>query len=395
MSIAADQAKERGNKAYSSGNYKDAVSCFNEAISIAKKESISDKVYFSNRCAAYLKLDDGQNALNDANECIKLDENWAKGYSRKGAALFALKRYQDAAAAYKSGLKVDPANVVLQQGLARCHGAGNASSGSIKQFVLKDPAVSVLFLFRFMGLVQFVLYLIPGQSGGYYSQGFGRFFKVFAMEYLLALMNSCGRPQKNLEYGKRVLQDSSLHMFAYCLLSLTATPYVMSMVPVLLVEMVHITWYIASILTILKSPLLQTASMVVDPIAERIVGHPQWKNLSTSAKWNETNTRLPVRRCVMIILLGISNLFQLLTPSRNFMHCLVYWQYIRLVYSISITMQDAFRQVDGTLLRLLHHPKCPPAILRGYMKVKTTLSSMATPPSSNSGQSPFSKCNIL
>ena len=43
----------------------------------------------SNRAAAYMKLDDADAALRDADACIKLQPQWAKGFARKGAALRA------------------------------------------------------------------------------------------------------------------------------------------------------------------------------------------------------------------------------------------------------------------------------------------------------------------
>jgi len=60
----------------------------------------ANHVYFSNRSAAYLKQGNGNKALEDANSCIALNPGFAKGYSRKGAALHHLKRYNDSIAAY-------------------------------------------------------------------------------------------------------------------------------------------------------------------------------------------------------------------------------------------------------------------------------------------------------
>lgn len=60
-------------------------------------------MYFSNRSAAYLSKKDAENALSDAEQCIKLNTSWAKGYSRKGAALHALRRYDEAKEVYEEG----------------------------------------------------------------------------------------------------------------------------------------------------------------------------------------------------------------------------------------------------------------------------------------------------
>lgn len=42
--------------------------------------------------AAYLSMGDADKALDDAESCIKVNGSWAKGYTRKGAALHKLKR---------------------------------------------------------------------------------------------------------------------------------------------------------------------------------------------------------------------------------------------------------------------------------------------------------------
>lgn len=63
----------------------------------------SQHVYFSNRSAAYLSKKDADSALADAEQCIKLNPSWAKGYSRKGAALHALKQYKEAEEVYEEG----------------------------------------------------------------------------------------------------------------------------------------------------------------------------------------------------------------------------------------------------------------------------------------------------
>jgi tetratricopeptide (TPR) repeat protein len=63
-------------------------------------------VFFSNRSAAYLSKGDAASALGDGERCIALNPTWAKGFTRKGAALHALKRYEDAIETYSAGLEV-------------------------------------------------------------------------------------------------------------------------------------------------------------------------------------------------------------------------------------------------------------------------------------------------
>lgn len=95
------------------GNTSEAIGHYSSAIRLDG----ANHVFFSNRSAAYLKKGDAHNALEDANSCIGLNPAFTKGYSRKGAALHALKRYNDSMAAYEEGLGKFPDDAALKKGL--------------------------------------------------------------------------------------------------------------------------------------------------------------------------------------------------------------------------------------------------------------------------------------
>jgi len=109
----AEQFKAAGNAALQAGKVSEAIENYTKAINLDG----SNHVYFSNRSAAYLKKGEGNNALEDANSCIGLNPQFAKGYSRKGAALHSLKRYNDSIAAYNEGLGKFPNDAGLKKGL--------------------------------------------------------------------------------------------------------------------------------------------------------------------------------------------------------------------------------------------------------------------------------------
>ena len=58
------------------------------------------------RSAAYLHKKDVDHALADAEECIRLNPDWPKGYVRKGAALHTMNKLDDAIATYEEGVLV-------------------------------------------------------------------------------------------------------------------------------------------------------------------------------------------------------------------------------------------------------------------------------------------------
>lgn len=112
MSTAED-FKAAGNAALQEGNTSLAIENYTKAINADG----SNHVYYSNRSAAYLKKGDAHNALEDAQACIALNPAFAKGYSRKGAALHSLKRLNDAISAYEEGLAKFPTDAGLKKGL--------------------------------------------------------------------------------------------------------------------------------------------------------------------------------------------------------------------------------------------------------------------------------------
>nr|GMD98232.1 hsp70-Hsp90 organizing protein 3 [Ipomoea batatas] len=121
----ADEAKGKGNAAFSAGNYAEAVRHFTEAISLAP----TNHVLYSNRSAAYASLGNYSDALIDAQKTVELKPDWSKGYSRLGAAHLGLHSYDEAVAAYKKGLEVDPNNEALKSGLADAQSAQGRSRG--------------------------------------------------------------------------------------------------------------------------------------------------------------------------------------------------------------------------------------------------------------------------
>mmetsp|Transcript_9609 Transcript_9609/g.35991 ORF Transcript_9609/g.35991 Transcript_9609/m.35991 type:complete len:485 (-) Transcript_9609:35-1489(-) len=118
--LQAEQYKNQGNIAFKNGFVEEAIRLFSCAIDLDDQ----NHVYYSNRSAAYLKLGSAKSkAFQDAKKCVELKPDWAKGYSRKGAAELALGRLQDAQDSYRLGLRYDPGNPALQSGFEKAREA--------------------------------------------------------------------------------------------------------------------------------------------------------------------------------------------------------------------------------------------------------------------------------
>ena len=122
----AEEAKAAGNAALSEGRLEDAVAAYTEAITLEP----DNHIFHSNRSGAYARASNFAQAEADAARCIALAPGWARGYSRRGFALFSLSRFEEAAAAYEKGLGIDPDDQSLRDGLRKAQGmAGRASAG--------------------------------------------------------------------------------------------------------------------------------------------------------------------------------------------------------------------------------------------------------------------------
>jgi len=129
----AAQAKVKGSDAWSKGDYQGSITHFTSAIELSTTNNTDFlKVLYSNRSAAYLKLNKITEALRDSNKCIEIDSNWSKGYARKGDALLSSKLYTEAYNAYNAGLRISPNDSILteksEQAMRAIRNAASTSS---------------------------------------------------------------------------------------------------------------------------------------------------------------------------------------------------------------------------------------------------------------------------
>ncbi|GMF98451.1 unnamed protein product [[Candida] boidinii] len=112
--MSAEEFKAQGNAAFSAKDFDTAIDFFTKAI---EASPTPNHVLYSNRSACYASKKDFQKALDDAEECVKINPTWAKGYNRVGAAQFGLDELESAETSYKKALELDPSNAMAKSGL--------------------------------------------------------------------------------------------------------------------------------------------------------------------------------------------------------------------------------------------------------------------------------------
>ncbi|KAI9278519.1 hypothetical protein BDA99DRAFT_429072 [Phascolomyces articulosus] len=124
-----NRLKEEGNKFFKQNNYPEAIRFYTMAVDLSWSRPLWEPLAFqyvreelstilSNRSAARLATKEYVDALVDAEMVTRLKREWSKGWFRKGKALWALGRAEEAQAAFLTGLRFDHESEELRKALA-------------------------------------------------------------------------------------------------------------------------------------------------------------------------------------------------------------------------------------------------------------------------------------
>jgi tetratricopeptide (TPR) repeat protein len=155
---SCEQHRKKGNEAFVAGEYAQAILWYTRAIdeseglsgTLVKDEEEEDEkednastpssddkkkdnkkeddpnffkgrsICYANRSACFLKLGHHDKALKDAEICTQLNPTYIKGYFRRGMALHAQKRFEEALPYLVKCLKMEPKNKQIQQAVKFC-----------------------------------------------------------------------------------------------------------------------------------------------------------------------------------------------------------------------------------------------------------------------------------
>ncbi|GJP48731.1 hypothetical protein CLOM_g8008 [Closterium sp. NIES-68] len=101
--------KQKGNEAFKKGQFSAAALAYKRALEAAAESGEAPREtasVHSNLSCSLLKLGHKEEALEAAQQCTELRAEWNKGWFRKGEALFALQRYDEAEEAYRQALEL-------------------------------------------------------------------------------------------------------------------------------------------------------------------------------------------------------------------------------------------------------------------------------------------------
>lgn len=104
------QAKEKGNQYFRNKAFREAIQCYTQAIDICPAKEPDRAVFFKNRAACWLKLEEHEKALSDCLSALQLSPGDVKTIYREAQALEGLDRLTEALVETKKLLSIDPRN---------------------------------------------------------------------------------------------------------------------------------------------------------------------------------------------------------------------------------------------------------------------------------------------
>ena len=133
-----EEIKASGDAAFNAKDFERAERHYSSALQRAAEVSVNEPLpnvlisaLFSNRAGARAMRHQHAEALEDGRMALRHRPGWARAYCRVGAALSALRRFDEARDTYEQGLRNEPGSAELQAGLTEVLSRlGNGAGGS-------------------------------------------------------------------------------------------------------------------------------------------------------------------------------------------------------------------------------------------------------------------------
>lgn len=337
--------------------------------------------------------------------CIpQANATFTKGHSRKGAALYRLARYPEAVAAYEKALELDASNADTRQALAEARKAVDDMrrrpsveelKGKAADFLAKNRQAALLALPRLFLVINALLYILPLSAA--FSMGCYRRAVMGAMAtYATLLFQKHGRPHFSMQYLARLVPDPAMQ-YLFLSLLLFPRPNALGLGAILLVEGLQALWFVTAVLDLYSPHLCRRISGQMTRLGCMFTQDPRYGTLSPQRKWQVLFERAPVLAVNLEIYAAAMLVLELVTPRRNLMGLFLFGQYLQLRYMLDQNgvVKNAFKQLDTRILGLVNHPRCPPAVGKGYNFVRDYLHKAAQLPDPNQPQAARPRCTVM
>ena len=322
----------------------------------------------------------------DGNCAIDAKATWWKGYSRLGAALQKNGEWDDAETTYKLGLKQVPdssGKAKLNAELLACQ--GRRPGGTTKPKSNVNMWVTVQSYLRWFIVFNTLVHCVPfvNIAGfGYRNVLLGCLFK-----YCLTISYH-GKPSMTAEYGIKVVKDLSMHyLFLTFIMLMVGKPNILVLFPLVTPDI----YLLAGEFAVTSPALASTLSSPMKYVAKKMYGTDNYSMLST---------QILAFNCMAEIGLGMTSIFELLTPQRNVIATVILWQFLRTRYMLMDDMKAAFSKLNSSLTYYIGTVPVIGSLWKLVQKLCNYMSAMPEAPTPGSAPKGMmaklaSKCTIM
>jgi len=344
-----EEFKDLGNEAFKAKQFTTAVQHFTKAIELKP----GYHVLHSNRAGAYANLGKWRESLQDAEKCIELNKDFAKGYGRKGAAHEAMGDLENAKAAYAAGLAVDPNQQTIKLSLSAVESKMAARAAARERGGTEAIGADSPPMLNYAIVSAAIFYILPvlGSRIGFY--GYRVCVILSAFKYARALYQKYGISRAVLQEMGKIMQDDNAH---YLVLSLVLVPW--RPVPFVIIPMV--TYSVGAMVPIMATQLDQFPSFMrgfLQPKVEFMAGPEGQMLIMAFASTSE-------------VMAAVTLTLSLFTGLRNIGILFIYLKFLSWRYDSSEWTKRAVWQLRDKAGEYAHHRYAPKVVGLVYEKIK-------------------------
>jgi hypothetical protein len=335
-------------------------------------------------------------ALADAEQACELNASWNRGWARKGAALFALKRYKDAADAYhEAGMKseessqdpgkyffekqrclseLEPKPAAAGERARRPPRAQQPQAGPYAQVPLPNPSGPPQPWDTARDALPLALRVLSLACALAYALGFddGMFVPSLLIQGLamgLSVLRTAGMPRMDPQWVETALGHPDAIPSLLCVTYATFPP---SIIALLVVHALGLSPMLKQARSLMERlAMTQLAQRMDAALASRYPG-----SNSLAAQWVSFEDAMQLHAAKFELSLGIALLLQLLSSNRNIVAPLVFSQTIKLRYMSSAATREACRLLDASLAPMAQRF----GFERGYARAQRVAAKFVAPP---------------
>jgi len=166
------ELKKEGNSHFVESRWEEAAKCYTKALLECPPSFAATRaIFYSNRAACFIKMDQSEQAIADCSKAIDLDPNYAKAYFRR-AQLYEMKedKWDKALEDFDKALKLQPDNIAARAALIRLPPLINERNERMKEDMINKLKDLGNLCLRPFGLSTENFKMVENPAGGYSIQ---------------------------------------------------------------------------------------------------------------------------------------------------------------------------------------------------------------------------------